>query len=109
MPFRASHLPSYTDTSSYTTLVQNYVGREDNSDAANNPTIPQLNVLGFTRSGYYDYDRGTLSDQSSRGYFWSRTPNGKIDAYRLVFFSTLLYPRGYYSRGSGLPLRCLAR
>ena len=103
------HLPSSTGTSSYTTLVQNYVGREDNNDADNNYNTMQLNVLGFTRPGDYSCNDGSLYNQSSGGFYWSRTRNGTTDAYRLYFYSTRLYPRYNYDRGYGFTLRCLAR
>ena len=102
------HLPSSTGTSSYTTLVQNYVGRggDHNSD------LPILtSPLGFTRSGDYGYDNGNLGNQSLHGYYWSHTPFSKANAYRLAFFSTYLSPRDPISRyrGLGYPLRCLVR
>ena len=101
------HLPSSTGTSSYTTLVQNYVGREDNSNADNNYAIMQLNTFGFTSFGYY-YS-GNLSSQSSLGGFWSRMSSGKADAYSLLFYITYLHQRYDFDRGSGFTLRCLAR
>ena len=104
------HLPSSTGTSSYTTLVQNYVGREENTDNLTNHHSPLLlSTLSFTRSGFYTYYNGILYSQSSHGYYWSHTPNGKTRAYYLTFVSTGLYPRSNYSRGYGFTLRCLAR
>ena len=103
------HLPSSTGTGSYSTLVQNYVGREGDSDASNNPTTLQLNVLGFTHSGYYGCNNGGLSGQSSYGFYWSHTPNSKADAYGLRFGSTGLYPHNSNAHGYGFSLRCLAR
>ena len=98
-------LPSSTGTSSYTTLVQNYVGREDyNSDL---PIL--ISSLGFTRSGSCGYNDGGLYDQSSYGGFRSRTPTGKASAYRLRFYSASLNPRISNDRGIGYTLRCLAR
>ena len=85
------------------------MGREESSAADNNSVIPQLNTFGFTRSGYYDYTNGSLSYQSSYGYYWSHTPDDKTYAYGLRFGSTSLYPRYSYYRGRGFPLRCLVR
>ena len=85
------------------------MGRKGDSDANNNPTIPQLNTFGFTRSGAYSYNNGNLSTQSSYGLYWSRTRNGTTYAYDLRFYSTNLYPRDNRDRGDGFTLRCLAR
>ena len=103
------HLPSSTGTGSYTTLVQNYVGRNGNTDGRNIDIPILTNSLGFTRSGYYDYHNGNLSGQSSLGYFWSRTRNGTTYTYYLDFNSTVLYPRRDSYRSFGFSLRCLTR
>ena len=105
------HLPSSTGTGSYTTLVQNYVGREGNSDSANADTPILSSQLGINRSGWYDSSNGKLSNQHSYGRHWSSTAaddNNDYAAY-LVFYNTRLYFRINNNRGHGFSLRCLAR
>ena len=85
------------------------MGREGDSNADNNYNIMQLNTFGFTRSSSYYYNDGNLYDQSFSGGFWSPTPHGKSNAYRLGFHSTYLGPRNNTARGYGFALRCLAR
>ena len=102
------HLPSSTGTGSYTTLVQNYVGRESASGVDNIHTTVSIPIFSFVRSGFYNHN-GNLVGQSSNGAYWLSMLTGKDIAGNLRFISTLLSSRSNDDRGHGLALRCLAR
>ena len=52
------------------------------------------------------YRSGTgVFDVGSDGYYWSATPSGTDDAYRLGFYSDYLDPQDYGSRGYGRSVR----
>ena len=100
------HLPSSTGTGSYSTLVQNYVGREK----SHNSSLPILiNPLNFIRFGFYVHNQGNLFDQSSSAYYWSQTHDGTIKVYYLEATSSYFSLNFSTDRGFGFPLRCLAR
>ena len=104
------HLPSSTGTSSYTTLVQNYVGRVGRIgqwNGENRHYDTSLLFLSFTRSGDYEYSDGSLAGQSSRGLYWSRTHNGTATADYHSFRPQELGQRTPMPHGTGLSLRCL--
>ena len=65
--------------------------------------------LDFAYTGYYNYTSGSLSSETTVGYFWSRTAYSSASAHYLSFNSSLVVPQGNSSRGLGLPLRCTAK
>ena len=64
--------------------------------------------LDFAYTGYYSTS-GSLSNETTYGYFWSRTVNGSSDAYLLYFRSSNVNPQSTSFRGNGFPLRCTAK
>jgi len=65
--------------------------------------------LDFAYTGYYNYSSGSLSGETTYGYFWSRTAHSSTYAYYLDFSSGNVNPQNYVNRGYGLPLRCTAK
>ena len=65
--------------------------------------------LNFAYTGYYNYTSGKLSDETTYGYFWSRTVYDSSSAYRLYFDSSHVSPQYYGFRGDGRSLRCTVK
>ena len=57
--------------------------------------------------GYYLYSGGTLNNQSSYGFYWSRRLTSAARGYYLGLNSGLVNPQANYDRGYGYALRCL--
>ena len=105
------HLPSSTGTGSYSTLVQNYVGRTENTDGVHNlGYILTFPFISLTRSGFYSRTNAVLDSQTLTGLYWTAKSDNSIDyVYYVIFYSQRLYPKFSYYRGGGMSLRCLAR
>ena len=104
------HLPSSTGTGSYSTLVQNYVGRWLNADGHNMDTSMSNNQLIFIYAGLYHYSNGRPDYKSSSGYYWSHTASSSESLGQFLRFritDLALHFDNY--RGNGLSLRCIAR
>ena len=72
-------------------------------------TATLLAPLSLVRGGYYFYYNGTLNNQSSYGYYWSRRLANATLGYYLLFSSGGVYPQNSNNRGLGFALRCLPR
>ena len=55
-------------------------------------------------AGYRNWD-GNVYDMGSSGYYWSSTPYGSENAWRLVFRSYEIQMNEYLGRGIGLSVR----
>ncbi len=64
--------------------------------------------LDFAYTGYYSTS-GSLVDETTVGYFWSRTADDSSFAYLLGFYSSYVYPQVSGGRGYGRSLRCTAK
>ena len=103
-------LPGSSGEDSYSELFQKYTSHSAwDTIPANADTAVQINPLNFLRSGYYNYDSGSLNYRTSRGYYWSGHYYSITNSHLLDFYSTRLYPQVGYDRGYGYSLRCLAR
>ena len=95
-------LPTSSDYSSLTTtynITNSYTGS----------TKLRQSPLDFVYTGFYAYSSGSLSNEGSVGYYWSRTADSGAYAYLLYFNSSSVYPQDNYNRGNGAALRCVGR
>ena len=95
-------LPTSSDYSSLTTTYS----ITNNSTGS---TKLRQSPLAFVYTGYYRYDTGSLNDEGSIGYCWSRTTYSGSFAYGLTFGSSGVYPQNNRDRGNGFALRCVGR
>ena len=95
-------LPTSSDYSSLTTTYN----ITNNSTGS---TKLRQSPLGFVYTGHYRYYDGSLRDEGSYGYYWSRTAYSGPVAYPLYFSSSFVNPQGNYDRGYGHALRCVGR
>ena len=63
--------------------------------------------LDFVYAGFYDYSDGSLGEEGSGGYYWSRTTYSGTHAYFLGFNSSRVSAQAYGARGDGYALRCV--
>ncbi|MBQ8156428.1 hypothetical protein IJ101_01430, partial [Candidatus Saccharibacteria bacterium] len=63
------------------------------------------NALSTPLSGYFV--GGSASYQGTTGYFWSSTRYDSFNIYRLLVYSSNVYPQSYGNRGYGISVRCL--
>ena len=99
---RVSPLPTSSDYSSLTTTYN----ITNNSTGS---TKLRQSPLGFVYTGYYRYNFGSLGDEGSGGYYWSRTAYSGTHAYFLYIGSSRVGPKDNYFRGHGYALRCVGR
>ena len=95
-------LPTSSDYSSLTTTYN----ITNNSTGS---TKLRQSPLGFVYTGHYRYYDGSLRDEGSYGYYWSRTASGGAGAYSLDFSSSWVFPGISDARGYGHALRCVGR
>ncbi len=95
-------LPTSSDYSSLTTTYN----ITNNSTGS---TKLRQSPLGFVYTGHYRYYDGSLRDEGSYGYYWSRTAFSGTTAHNLYFDSSAIYPQSGDYRGDGLALRCVGR
>jgi len=69
----------------------------------------QHTPLAIVYTGFYRYGSGSLDNEGSGGYYWSRTANSGSTAYNLYFSSSSGYPQRSNPRGTGFALRCVGR
>ena len=93
-------LPTSSDYSSPTTTYN----ITNNSTGS---TKIRQSPLTFVYTGFYHYNRGSLANEGSYGYYWSRTASSGTGAYYLGFSSSYVDPRLNGYRGFGLALRCV--
>ncbi len=64
----------------------------------------------FSRAGAVSLSTGSMRTMGRNGFYWSSVAsNDASKAYHLYFTSTPIYPSYSDYRGSGFPIRCLAR
>ena len=68
----------------------------------------QHTPLDFVYTGGY-FPSGSLVNEGSHGYYWSRTAYSGEGAYNLFSGSSFVYPQNGYGRGYGFALRCVGR
>ena len=89
----------------YVTLITTTYGITNSSAGS---TRLRSAPLDFAYTGYY-FTSGSLSSETTSGYFWSRTVRDSSYAYGLYFNSSNVSPQGSGSRGYGRSLRCTAK
>ena len=62
-------------------------------------------MLIIALAGNRNYNSASINNQGSNGNYWSSSPNG-INAYKLYFNSTNVYPTNSNNRANGFSLRC---
>ena len=95
-------LPTSSDYSSLTTTYN----ITNNSTGS---TKLRQSPLGFVYTGNYSYGNGSLGEEGSGGYYWSRTAYSGTHAYFLYIGSSRVGPKDNYFRGHGYALRCVGR
>ena len=99
---RVSPLPTSSDYSSLTTTY-------NITNSSTGSTKLRQSPLDFVYAGYYSYSRGSLSNEGSVGYYWSRTAYSDTFAYGLHFDSSSVHPQDLFLHGDGAALRCVGR
>ncbi|MBQ9180633.1 hypothetical protein IJ135_00865, partial [Candidatus Saccharibacteria bacterium] len=74
---------------------------------ANGHSNIQKAPLFIIRSGIFY--AGSFDGQASNGRLWSGTTTSGTGAFLLYYFSSDVYPAGYYYRQFGFPVRCITR
>ena len=59
------------------------------------------------RGGYYNYGNGSLSDQSSGGFYWYWQLYGILYSNNLKFYPNYVNAQYFGGRGNGFIVRCL--
>ena len=95
-------LPTSSDYSSLTTTY-------NITNSSTGSTKLRQSPLAFVYTGYYSYSRGSLSNEGSVGYYWSRTAYSDTFAYGLHFDSSSVRPQDLFLHGDGAALRCVGR
>ena len=95
-------LPTSSDYSSLTTTY-------NITNSSTGSTKLRQSPLGFVYTGYYSYSSGSLSNEGSVGYYWSRTAYSDTFAYGLHFDSSSVHPQDLFLHGDGAALRCVGR
>ncbi len=95
-------LPTSSDYSSLTTTY-------NITNSSTGSTKLRQSPLDFVYAGYYSYSRGSLSNEGSVGYYWSRTAYSDTFAYGLHFDSSSVHPQDLFLHGDGAALRCVGR
>jgi len=67
---------------------------------------PSLVRIGFG-AGRVNGSDGSLGNVGSNGNYWSSTPNGDSNGYRLNFNSSSVNPSNNANRYNGYSVRCL--
>ena len=93
-------LPTSSDYSSLTTTYN----ITNNSTGS---TKIRQSPLDFVYAGFYDYSDGSLGEEGSGGYYWSRTTYSGTHAYFLGFGSSRVSAQACGARGDGYALRCV--
>ncbi len=70
-----------------------------------NSATAYASSLKLPSAGYRSYSSASITNQGSNGFYWSSSPIG-INAYRLYFNSTNVYPTLSNYRATGFSLRC---
>ena len=95
-------LPTSSDYSSLTTTYHI-------TNDSTGPTKLRQSPLDFVYTGVYSYSIGSLRNEGSIGYYWSRTAYSGTGAYGLYFNSSNVNPQYFITRGIGFALRCVGR
>ena len=80
--------------------------------AGSNATATNYNLLTFPVSFIYsgDYNYNISGGRSTYGRFWSATPSGKINAYRMGLATNKdPSPSGVWNKWDGFAVRCIAK
>lgn len=80
-----------------------------NSLANNDSTVSDAGLVKFPENFIYsgDYNYDTPGGRNSYGRFWSATPNGSLNAYRLGIVAGGATPTGSYNKWDAFAVRCI--